>query len=130
MRHTIIRLICTHLRPGAVVSWQGRNLDFTGVAFDGGDFFGAVFSGGTVDFIGAQFSGGTVHFGDAQFSGGTVDFSGAQFSGGTVDFSGAQFSGGEVNFSRVADWSHPPEFSWGGSPPSGVRLPAHDGGEP
>ena len=106
MRHTIIRLICTHLRPGAVVSWQGRNLDFTGVAFDGGDFFGAVFSGGT------------------------VDFSGAQFSGGTVDFSGAQFSGGEVNFSRVADWSHPPEFSWGGSPPSGVRLPAHDGGEP
>jgi len=118
VRHTIIRLICTHLRPGAVVSWQGRNLDFTGVAFDGGDFFGAVFSGGTVDFIGAQFSGGTVHFGDAQFS------------GGTVDFSGAQFSGGEVNFSRVADWSHPPEFSWGGSPPSGVRLPAHDGGEP
>src|SRR6266536_3169282 len=94
VRHTIIRLICTHLRPGAVVSWQGRNLDFTGVAFDGGDFFGAVFSGGTVDFIGAQ------------------------------------FSGGEVNFSRVADWSHPPEFSWGGSPPSGVRLPAHDGGEP
>ena len=56
------------------------------------------------------------------------DFTGVVFDGG--DFSGAQFSGGEVNFSRVADWSHPPEFSWGGSPPSGVRLPAHDGGEP
>ena len=38
VRHTIIRLIGVHLRPGAPVSWQGLNLDFTGVVFDGGDF--------------------------------------------------------------------------------------------
>jgi Pentapeptide repeats (9 copies) len=36
--------------------------DFTGVVFDGGDFDGAQFSGGTVNFGGAQFSGGTVDF--------------------------------------------------------------------
>jgi hypothetical protein len=35
------------------VSWQGLNLDFTGVVFDGGDFSGAAISGGTVDFSGA-----------------------------------------------------------------------------
>src|SRR6266487_5758356 len=31
VRHTIIRLICTHLRDGEVESWQGLNLDFTSV---------------------------------------------------------------------------------------------------
>ena len=46
VRHTVIRLISAHLRPGAAVSWQGLNFDFTGVVFDGGDFSGAVFSGG------------------------------------------------------------------------------------
>ena len=38
VRHTIIRLISAHLRPGSAVSWQGLNFDFTGVVFDGGDF--------------------------------------------------------------------------------------------
>ena len=47
VRHTIIRLIGAHLRPGAAVSWQGLNFDFTGVVFDGGDFSAARFSGGT-----------------------------------------------------------------------------------
>ena len=109
VRHTIIRLIGAHLRPGAAVSWQGLNLDFTGVVFDGGDFTGAEFSGGTVSFDGAEFSGGTVSFDGAEFSGGTVGFGGAgspaarstsrrQFSGGTVSFAGAEFSGGTVSF--------------------------------
>jgi len=31
VRHTIIRLIGAHLRAAALVSWQGLNLDFTGV---------------------------------------------------------------------------------------------------
>ena len=126
--------ICDTMRrfPG------GRNLQFTGVVFDGGNFSGAQFSGGTVDFsfaqfsggqvrftdarfsggtvhfVGAQFSGGQVHFTDARFSGGTVHFVGAQFSGGTVDFSSAEFSGGTVDFSLVDEWSHPPRFDWGG----------------
>ena len=97
VRHTIIRLIRAHLRPGSVVSWQGLNFDFTGVVFDGGGFGGAEFSGGKVSFDGAEFSGGKVSFGGAQFSGGEVIFDGARFSGGEVIFD-AQFSGGKVSF--------------------------------
>jgi hypothetical protein len=121
VRHTVIRVITAHLKAGAAVSWQGLDLDFAGVVFDGGDFTGAEFSGGTVSFGGAMFSGGTVSFGGAVFSGGTVDFSGgtvdlggaefsgaevrfvmAAFSGSQVDFRGAAFSGGEVRFVRAA----------------------------
>ena len=101
VRHTIIRLIGAHLRPGAAVSWQDLNLDFTGVVFDGGSFGFAKFSGGLVSFGGAEFSGGTVDFTGAEFSGGTVNFSGAEFTGGLVDFTGAEFSGGTVNFTGV-----------------------------
>src|SRR6266851_9642046 len=62
VRHTVIRVIAAHLRADAAVSWQGLNFDFTGVVFDGGDFGGAKFSGGTVLFDQAKFSGGTVLF--------------------------------------------------------------------
>lgn len=44
------------------MSWQGLNLDLTGVVFDGGDFRGAEFTGGEVRFDWAQFTGGTVDF--------------------------------------------------------------------
>jgi uncharacterized protein YjbI with pentapeptide repeats len=103
VRHTIIRLIRDHLLPDAdaAVSWQGLNLDFTGVVFDGGDFAGARFSDGIVRFGGASFVSGEVSFGRARFSGGTVDFGGAGFSGGTVDFVFAGFSGGTVGFGRA-----------------------------
>lgn len=110
VRHTIVRLIGDHLRLDASHShsWHGHDFDLTGVVFDGGDFSGAVFSGGTVsfkgakftenfDFRGAEFSGGTVRFNRAQFSSGTVLFGGAQFSGSEVSFGGAWFSGGTVN---------------------------------
>jgi ribosomal protein L29 len=97
VRHTIIRLIASHLRPDAKVSWQGLNLDFTGVVFDGGDFSKAIFSS-TVKFTDAVFSGGTVWFADAVFSGGQVYFDSAKFSGGHVRFYGAKFSGGDVVF--------------------------------
>jgi hypothetical protein len=99
VRHTIIRLIGAHLRLGAAVSWQGLNLDFTGVVFDGGDFVGAVFYyGGPVSFDGAVFYGGQVSFRGAWFSGGQVSFRGARFLGGEVSFRGARFLGGEVSF--------------------------------
>jgi len=98
VRHTIIRLIGAHLRPGAPTSWRGLNFDFTGVIFDGGDFHGAEFSGGTVSFDDAEFSGGTVSFDRAEFSGGTVSFDDAEFSGGAVSFWHAGFSGGQVSF--------------------------------
>lgn len=94
-----------HPRPHAVgpeetsVSWQGYDLDFPGVVFDGGDFTGAVFApGATVSFRDARFSDGTCSFVDACFSGGTVSFGGATFSGGTVFFSQAVFCGGRVDF--------------------------------
>ncbi|MBA2949596.1 pentapeptide repeat-containing protein [Streptomyces himalayensis] len=103
VRYTVIRLIRDHFRlaPEHPHSWQGHDLDFTDVVFDGGDFSGAEFSGGTVRFDDATFSGGTVDFKGATFSGGTVDFTRARFSGGTVDFRYATFSGGWVDFWRA-----------------------------
>ena len=115
VRHTIIRLIGAHLRPAAAVSWQGLNLDFTGVVFDGGDFRGAVFSGGEVRFDGAVFSGGTVYFSGAKFSGGEVGFAGAKFSGGEVRFSSAEFVGGTVYFDGAV-------FSGGGVRFDGAKF--------
>jgi uncharacterized protein YjbI with pentapeptide repeats len=98
LRHTAIRVIAAHLQPGAIVSWQGLNLDFTYMAFDGGYFDGAVFSGGMVNFGGATFADGNVSFDNALFCGGRVDFGGATFSGCTATFDNAVFSGGTVNF--------------------------------
>jgi hypothetical protein len=76
VRHTVIRVITAHLREAAAVSWQGLDLDFTGVVFDGGDFADAHFSGGTVNFRSAAFCGGTVDFSRAQITSGVIDFSG------------------------------------------------------
>jgi uncharacterized protein YjbI with pentapeptide repeats len=98
VRHTVIRAINAHLQAGAEVSWQGLDYDFTGAVFDGGDFRGAEFSGGTVSFTDTKFSGGEVGFERGRFSGGRVDFAGAMFGGGTVSFADAEFSGGEVGF--------------------------------
>ena len=108
VRHTVIRLIRDHLRlpPQHPHSWQGHDLDFTSVVFDGADLSNAHFTGGTVSFNGAAFSGGTVSFDGAEFSGSTVSFNGAAFSGGTVDFDGAEFSGSTVGFNHA-------EFSGG-----------------
>ena len=99
VRHSLIRVISTHLNGTAPVSWCGLNFDFAGAVFDGGDFS------------------------EAKFSGGTVSFSSAEFSSQTVDFAGAQFSGGTVDFSRVASWTQPPDFGSGFDmfqPPAGV----------
>ncbi|MFF5253851.1 pentapeptide repeat-containing protein [Streptomyces leeuwenhoekii] len=102
VRHTIMRLICDHYRRprGTRGSWQGCDLDFTGVIIDGRmDFSGAEFSGGTVSFDGAEFSGGSVIFERATFSGSSVSFVGAVFSQGSlVDFDYAVFSDGRVGF--------------------------------
>jgi uncharacterized protein YjbI with pentapeptide repeats len=100
VRRTVIRVITAHLQKDidAAKSWQGRNFDFTGAIFDGGDFSAAKFSGGTVSFAGAIFDGGLVSFNEAEFSGGTVSFSAARFSDGIVSFNKAEFSGGTVSF--------------------------------
>ena len=123
VRYTVIRVITAHLNGTAPVSWCGLNFDFAGAVFDGGDFRGAKFSGGTVNFADAEFSGGTVNFAGAEFSGGTVNFTGAKFSGAgvnfflakfsgaMVDFAGAKISGGTVGFGYAGFSGGPVNFS-------------------
>ncbi|CAM5625292.1 hypothetical protein SBADM41S_01545 [Streptomyces badius] len=105
VRHTILRLIGDHYRrpKGTHRSWQGCDLDLTGVTIDGDmDFGGATFSDGITYFAGALFSGGSTSFARALFSGGTVSFDGALFSNGDVSFDGATFSGGgDVTFENA-----------------------------
>ncbi|MDX3697897.1 pentapeptide repeat-containing protein [Streptomyces europaeiscabiei] len=104
VRHTVLRLIGDHYRipQGTHRSWQGCDLDLTGVTIDGSiDFRGATFSGSSVSFSRATFSGSSVSFHGATFSGSSVSFHGATFSGGEVSFDHATFSGSEVFFSRA-----------------------------
>ncbi|MFH9742674.1 hypothetical protein ACH4MA_33925 [Streptomyces roseolus] len=102
VRHTILRLIGDHYRrpEGTHHSWQGCDLDLTGVTIDGNmDFSDATFTRGTVTFAGATISGSTVSFDRAAMSGGTVAFGRTAISGGTVFFGGVTFSGGMLDFS-------------------------------
>lgn len=109
VRLTIIGIIRDHLQDiRAPDTWCGRQLDFTGVTFDGGDFTGAKFTGVTL-FKGATFASGAVSFRRATFAarlgqlgvGDPVSFNGARFAGGTVSFDWATFSAGTVSF----DWA-------------------------
>ncbi|ROP34976.1 pentapeptide repeat protein [Saccharothrix texasensis] len=123
VRHTVIRLVRDHLRPGAEVGWNGHDFDFTAAVFDGGDFGGAVFGGGAVSFRSARFVGGDVSFRDVVFAeGAEVSFDGAVFDGAEVSLDGAAFAGGQVSL-RAADflsgtvdlskalrWQPPPEL--------------------
>ena len=70
IRH-VVRVITTHLREDAVVSWQHLDYDFRGAVFDGGDFFWCgllrwTFSDarfiGPAWFLSAQFRGSRVFF--------------------------------------------------------------------
>jgi uncharacterized protein YjbI with pentapeptide repeats len=99
VRHTIIRIIGNRLRQDT--RWRGKDYDFTGTVFDGGDLSGVVFNGGKVLFRKAEFADGEMSFEDSRFSGGRVDFSHARFSGGRVIFKKSRFSGGRVSF----NWS-------------------------
>ncbi|WP_433701109.1 pentapeptide repeat-containing protein [Nocardiopsis sp. CA-288880] len=99
VRHTIIRIIGNRLRENT--RWRGKNFDFTGVVFDGGDFSGAHFTGGVVSFTRARFVGGDVSFIWAQFNDAMVSFDWARFEGGEVSFNWAWFEGGWVSFSRA-----------------------------
>ncbi|MBK3544857.1 pentapeptide repeat-containing protein [Streptomyces sp. MBT60] len=101
VRHTILRIIGDHYRRprGTHRSWQGCDLDLTGIIIDGDvSLDGATFSGGNVSFNGATFSGGNVSFNGATFSGGVVSFDDATFSGSYVSLARARFSGGIVSF--------------------------------
>jgi len=114
VRQTAVRVLVSHLKPQAAVSWCGLDLDFTRVRFENADFGGAVFSNAQVSFRGAEFTGTMVNFSLASFISGWVDFSDTVFclseeeprnpqrydwGGSRVDFGGADFLGGEVQFS-------------------------------
>ncbi|MEU3550662.1 pentapeptide repeat-containing protein [Streptomyces longwoodensis] len=128
VQHTVIRLIRDRLRQpfDHKHSWQGHDFDFTGAAFDGGNFVGAVFSGGSVSFASARLSG-RVSFNGARFSGGNVDFSSAQIDG-TVSFDNAKFSSSSVSFDRTEFlqgcdvWLAPAQYSGGSLIFTGTRF--------
>jgi hypothetical protein len=150
VRLSITTVISDHLRPGALVSWQGhefnlvravlRDADFAGIQMTGGSFYlslarfpagrtafdGMHVSGGEVWFGGAEFDGATVNFDNAEFSGGRVQFDGAVFLRGEVTFRGAKFSGGVVDLSEVNadDSPAPPVFDPWQVPPPGLLLPS------
>ncbi|XVQ11126.1 pentapeptide repeat-containing protein [Spirillospora sp. CA-255316] len=101
VRHTVIRIIGSHPREDAAVSWKGHGFDFTDTVFDGGDSSHAHFTGGTVRFRGARFTAGMVSFADARFEGSEVNFTNARFEGGGVDFADAHFEGCKVYFAHT-----------------------------
>ena len=115
VRHTIIRLIGDHLRPGAAVSWEGLDLDFAGVVFDGGVFASARFSGRWVRFDGAVFSGGSVYFSGAKFSGSKVSFDGAAL---LEEISADRLERMGVNARGLADADHLRPASPSAKPPT------------
>ncbi|MFD9052676.1 hypothetical protein [Streptomyces zaomyceticus] len=97
-----MRLIGDHSRRPKETrrSWQGCDLDLTGVVINGSmDFSGAEFSGGMVEFGDATFSGGAVFFGRMVFSSSPVTFSHAVFADSLVFFGNSVYSGGTVDFS-------------------------------
>jgi hypothetical protein len=113
VRWSILAAIRERLQPGAAVSWQGHDFDFTGATFDGGDLNNAIFSGGHVrfkrcvfcgertDFAGAVLSGAHVEFNESEFRDGEVNFTSATFSAGTIAFDRAAFTGSTVWFDEA-----------------------------
>ncbi|MFJ4710640.1 pentapeptide repeat-containing protein [Streptomyces sp. NPDC088785] len=104
VRHTVIRLVRDHLRleEGHRHAWRGHDFDFTGVVFDGGDFSGAVFGGGTARFTGAVFAGTAMSFAGVQvLPDATLDFTRAVFAGARVDFARCAFKGGSADFTEA-----------------------------
>jgi uncharacterized protein YjbI with pentapeptide repeats len=108
----------------------GVTVDFSSAQFTGKEvaFDDATFSRGAVIFAHAKFAAGETRFLRTVFSSEVdVNFDSAEFSGGEVSFNRTKFPSGQVDFSLTAVWTHPPEFDWKGTPPSGVKLPAQPG---
>ena len=99
IRQSVIRLVGSHLRADAPISWQGLDFDLTGAVLDGGDLSGAQFTSGRVSFQDATFVGSKFTFQDARFSGGKVLFDSVHLVAGEISFGGAQFCGAQVYFS-------------------------------
>jgi hypothetical protein len=112
VRLTVFREIGAHLRSDAEVSWSGRNFNFAGAVFDGGDFRAARFTGGRISFAdttfvgagttfaGAEFTGCTVTFARARIAASRLTFADATFRDGELVFTGANFESGVVTFTR------------------------------
>jgi uncharacterized protein YjbI with pentapeptide repeats len=96
VRHTIIRIIRDHLRKPT--RWRGKDFDFTGAVFDGGNLSQVCFTGARVSFENAEFTDKPLFFNEAEFTGARVSFNRARFTGGSVIFHGARFTDGWVTF--------------------------------
>lgn len=99
IRQTIVRIIRDHLQEGAVPSWEGFDLDFTGAVIDAYySLEGARFTSGHVSFKSSRVQeGGVLDLASTHFSGARVSFFNATLCG-TVRFSGAVFDGSQVDF--------------------------------
>ena len=116
VRHTVIRVIAQHLLDDASTPWQGHDLDFTGVTFDGGEFDGVNFRGGVVRFYGAQFVGGDIDFYGARFLAPksaliTLGSPGARSTFTTFDFPVGPSASTEQSFPVVRSTSTVPRSS-------------------
>jgi hypothetical protein len=97
VRHTILRLIKERLRVES--RWRGKNFDFTGAVFDGGDFIGCHFTGGKVSFSETLFiPGSSFSFEQCHFSGATVSFRNCTFAGKSIDFTNIKSKSGNIDF--------------------------------
>ncbi|MGO4592123.1 pentapeptide repeat-containing protein [Paenarthrobacter sp. 2TAF44] len=116
VRATIVRVLASHLRQGAAISWSLCNIDLSDAVLTDSDFSGCRFDG-EARIAGATFSG-HVSFSEATFSE-DARFNGVKFSGeawfreatfsGSARFDGATFSGGawfsEATFSGHVSFS-------------------------
>jgi uncharacterized protein YjbI with pentapeptide repeats len=99
LRHTIMRVVAGHLKPGGMRSWHQHSFDFTGAVVDGGEWKDVYLTGGAITFAQARFVDGTLDFREAQLRGGLLDFRHAVFAGGTLNLSGCVLDGGGIDFS-------------------------------
>ncbi|WP_138413079.1 pentapeptide repeat-containing protein [Sinomonas gamaensis] len=101
VRQTIIRILASHLRPEAAVSWSACDLDFSGALLQDPRFSNCDFSGKRISFDGTTFLGEVTSFDHANLSGEATSFVGATFSADTTSFVEATFSGREVRFDNA-----------------------------
>lgn len=136
VRQTIVRVIATHLRPGAATSWSRCIFEFQGAVLEDAEFTQAVFRAERTSFEGAKFSGdltsfasvifrGRTRFDRATFSGNQTNFCHAEFRDGWTTFRGAKFHG-TVDFTDPWKWDPAPLFDWDTDLPKGERRQKPD----
>ncbi len=99
VRETIVRVIASHLKPSADVSWSENEFDFTGAYFSVAPFSGARFGSRKVAFSAATFGEGVTTFEGAHFKG-DASFEGARFMCTDTTFEDVRFDS-SASFSKA-----------------------------